>query len=573
MSGSTPTADPVTAALTAPGAPFEVVEATVRGRPTRVWRNAPATLADLMATANAWGELDYLVHGDERWTYAAHNRAAASLARWLAAGVVSPGDRVAIAASNRPAWSLAFWGAACAGAVVVPLNGWSSGEELQYALRDSGATVLFADAPRLARLAGRLHGVRVVVIDGSGAVEESAAEVRALAPLADPEAPFALPDIAIDTDDDATILYTSGTTGRPKGAVGTHRNITSNVMNLLFWGARAAGLAGASAVVPSGIQESTLVTVPLFHATGCHATLVSSMAQGGKLVLLNRFDAVEAVALLERERLTRLVGVPTTVMAVLDAAEGHDLTSVTYVGYGGSPAPPDLPARVRARMPNAVCGVGYGLTESSANATANMAGEYEDQPDSVGLPSPVIEISVVDGLGRRLPVGETGEIVVSGPGIVRGYWGRPKETAETFVDGSLRTGDIGRLDSRGRLYVSDRTKDMIIRGGENVYSAEVEHVLAEHPGVVEAAVVGRPHPLLGEEVAAFVRPLLQGGSELAGGGLAESVREHAAARLAAFKVPCVVLLHPEPLPRTATGKLRKDILRSALHGPVEEGVR
>ncbi|WP_331769107.1 acyl--CoA ligase (plasmid) [Embleya sp. NBC_00888] len=573
--------------LTAPEQPFEVVEATVHGRSTRVWRNAPATLADLLVSGNAWGERDFLVHGTERWTYARHGRAAASLARWLAGdGAVRPGDRIAIAASNRVPWSIAFWGAACAGAVVVPLNAWGTGEELGYALDDSGATWLFADRARLARLTGQLAGIHLVTLDtGSDAPEAAAtgaASVRALVDLADPEAEFALPEVAVDTDDDATILYTSGTTGRPKGAVGTHRNMTTNVMNLLYWGAFEFALAAmeqeaappdpvdpadpAHSTDPLPDQPSTLVTVPLFHATGCHATLVAGMAQGGKLVLMDKFDADIAVDLVERERLTRLVGVPTTIQAILEAGAGRDLTSVTYVGYGGAPAATSLPARIRAQMPHAVCGVGYGLTESSANATTNMGARYAAHPDSVGTPCPIVDIVAVDDRGAPLPTGQVGELVVRGPNVVRGYWKRPEDTAATFTDGGLRTGDLGWVDADGRVYISDRSKDVVIRGGENVYCAEVEDVVGEHPQVAEAAVVGAPHPLLGEEVAVFVVPRHAVDREPGGTGSvdADDLRRHVRERLAGFKVPTIVEVSTEPLPRTPTGKLRKDVLRRLL---------
>lgn len=552
----------VTADLTGLGQPFELTEAVVHGRRLRVWKNAPSTLADLLVTGNSWGDLPFLVHGQERWTYAEHGRAAASFARWLVADAgVQPGDRIALAASNRIAWSIAFWGAAAAGAVIVPLNSWGTGEELEYAVCDSGATVLLADAARLERLQDRLpDGMTVVALEEPPTSYASAVRLSA---VADSHAPFALPDVAVDTDDDATIFYTSGTTGRPKGAVGTHRNITTNVMNLLFWGARAVGMASDDAPSPlaSSEQAGSLVTVPLFHATGCHATLVTAMAQGVKLVLLNRFDPEVAVDLIEQERLTRLVGVPTTVMAVLDAGLDRDLSSITYVAYGGSPAPSSLPHRIRTQLPQASCGVGYGLTESSANATTNIGEEYEEHPDSVGTPCPVIDIKAIDVDGVALPPGEVGELVISGPNIVRGYWNRPEDTAAAFVDGSLRTGDIGYLDEAGRVYISDRSKDVVIRGGENVYCAEIENILGEHPDIAEAAVIGRPHPLLGEEVIAVVT--VRSGvarEDLDVTGVQAFVR----LRLAGFKVPAHVIVSPDPLPRTPTGKLRKDVLRADL---------
>ncbi|MFB7720039.1 class I adenylate-forming enzyme family protein [Nocardia sp. NPDC056100] len=547
--------------LIAAGQPFEIVEEVVRGRRMRVWRNAPRALADLLTNSLAWGELDYLVHGEQRWTYAAHARAAASVARYLVDELaVGPGNRIAIAASNRIEWSIAFWGAASAGAIVVPLNSWGAGEELDYAIRDSGATVLFADAARLARLAGRLAGIDVITLDGPG-LAPGASSVRELAAAIDLDAEFSLPAIELDTDDDATIFYTSGTTGRPKGAIGTHRNMTTNVMNLLYWGAAAARLSDASdstAAQQESTQQSVLVTVPLFHATGCHATLVAAAAQGSKLVLLNKFDAAVAVDLIERERLTRIMGVPTTIQAIVAAGAGRDLSSITYVGYGGAPSSPSLPAAIRRAMPNATLGVGYGLTESSANATTNIGDSYEANPTSVGRPCPVVEVGIVDEDGQSVAPGIIGEVVLSGPNIVRGYWKRPIDSAAAFVNGALRTGDLGYVDELGNLYITDRSKDIVIRGGENVYCAEIEHILADDPQITEAAVIGRPHPRLGEEVLAIVR--------LAAPFTPQTFDERAARarigeRLAAFKVPSTIAVHGEPLPRTITGKLRKDLLR------------
>lgn len=547
----------LTAQLTAVDQPFEVIDADVLGRTMRVWKNAPGCLADLLVAGNGWGDLPFLVHNAESMSYAEHGRAAASFARWLVSSAgLRLGQRVAIAGSNRILWSVAFWGASAAGAVVVPLNSWGTGEELAYAVLDSGASVLIGDEARLERVTGLLpDSLLVVAMIGPSASHPGA---PVLAEIADATAPFVLPAVPVDTDDDATIFYTSGTTGRPKGAVGTHRNITTNVMNLLYWGTRAKALAELRGQVLPPVttaQEGTLVTVPLFHATGCHATLVTAMVQGLKLVLLNRFDAKEAVDLIEKERLTRLVGVPTTVLAVLDAGLGRDLSSLTYVGYGGSPAPPSLPARIRQQLPGSAMGVGYGLTESSANATTNMGQEYEDHPDSVGTPCPVIEIVAVDDEGRTLPAGQVGELVISGPNVVRGYWQRPQESAEAFLDGRLRTGDVGYLDEDGRVYISDRLKDVVIRGGENVYCAEVEAILGEHPQVREAAVIGRPHPQLGEEVIAVV--CVAEGEALEPIDLQHFVR----GRLASFKVPTFIRLTTEPLPRTPTGKLLKNQLR------------
>lgn len=548
--------------LTAPGQPFETESATVRGRRMQVWSHAPETLRELLTGSLSWGSLPFLELDGERLTFAQHARAAASLGRWLVTQGVAAGDRVALAASNSPLWSVAFWGAIAAGAVVVPLNAWWAGEELAYALRDSGARVLFADTARAERLAGHLpSGVRLVGLQSGVAGAEAT-----LADVADPEADYALPpqtapaDGTPPTDADATIFYTSGTTGRPKGAVGTHRNITTNLMNLLFWGAlaEATALARGEEVAPQPTQQSALVTVPLFHVTGCHATLVVALVQGWRLVLMRRFDPQQALDLVERERLTRMIGVPTTVLEIVERTEGRDLSSLTYIGYGGAPAAPELLRRLRRALPQCAVGVGYGLTESSANATTNIGEDYLEHPDSVGHPCPVIEIAAIGPDGLPLDAGQTGELVVRGPVVVRGYWGRPEETAEVFRDGWLHTGDIGRVDADGRVYISDRAKDVVIRGGENVYCAEVEAVLMEQPGVLEAAVVGCPHPRLGEEVATVLR--LRPGApwtEADTAALQSALRE----RLAGFKVPTRVRVQTDPLPRTPTGKVVKSQLR------------
>lgn len=552
----------LTASLTAPGEPFETEAATVFGQQMTVWSKAPQTLRDVLSASLEWGGRPLLQLDDERLSFAEHACAAASLGRWLAARGVRPGDRVAVAASNSPRWSVAFWGAVACGAVVVPLNAWWTGDELAYAIADSGTSVLLADATRGARVAGTLPETIMVI----GLEAGVAGAVALLSEIADAGAPFVMPrvDPPVDggavTDTDTTIFYTSGTTGRAKGAVGTHRNITSNLMNLLFWGAlaqaRALALGEPQSDEPE--QHSALVTVPLFHATGCHATLVVALAQGWRLVLLRRFDPGTALDLVERERITRLVGVPTTVLEVLEASSGRDLSSLTYIGYGGAPAAPELLRRLRLALPHCAVGVGYGLTESSANATTNIGTDYLDHPDSVGRPCPVIHV-IATAAGKELPAGETGELAIRGPVVVRGYWGRPEETSAAFRHGWLLTGDIGRVDADGRVYISDRAKDVIIRGGENVYCAEVEAELARHPDVVEAALVGVEHPRLGEEVGAVLRLRPGCGWDDAA---ALQVQDQLRQRLAGFKTPSRIRVQWEPLPRTATGKLIKTTLRT-----------
>jgi long-chain acyl-CoA synthetase len=556
-----------TATLTAPGQMFEIAEEVIRGVPTRVWKHAPPTLRAVLELSRGHGAATYLVYEDERSTYEEHFRAAAALTGTLIDDYgVRKGDRVAIAMRNFPEWVLSFWAAASAGAVVVPLNAWWTGPELTFALNDSGAKLLFTDAERAERLAphlGDLGVERVIVARADDAV--APAHDRFEEVLSAPGADAALPEVDLGPEDDATIFYTSGTTGRPKGAVGTHRNICTNLMSLFFvamqGGLRATGgLAGGGG---SGGQNANLLSVPLFHATGCHSVLVANTAAGGKLVIMRRWDPERALELIERERITNFGGVPAMVWQVLDSPDfsRRDTSSVTSIGYGGAPAPPELVRRIKAHFPTGHPSNGYGLTETSSLTTMNSGSDYERKPDSVGPPVPVVDVKVVGEEGAELPTGEAGELWVRGPNVVRGYWDNPEATAATFTEGWLHTGDVAEIDDEGFVHIVDRAKDMVIRGGENVYSVEVEAVLFEHPGVTDAAVIGIPHPVLGEEVGAVVQ--LRPGVDIG----AEELRAHVGARLAAFKVPARVWLRDEPLPRNPAGKVLKRELREELVDP------
>jgi acyl-CoA synthetase (AMP-forming)/AMP-acid ligase II len=367
-----------------------------------------------------------------------------------------------------------------------------------------------------------------------------------------------LPDVEIDPDDLASIMYTSGTTGRPKGAEQTHRNFTAFLMNMLY---RSAGATPP----PGAPPPATLLTFPLFHVGGLQSFLLPFTYLGGKVVLLYKWDAKLAVELVEREQVTTLAGVPTTVLQLLEEAEagGRELTSLGTLSSGATLVPPELVRRIDRQLASRAAPTnGYGLTETSGAAVANGGQAYLDRPDSVGLPiSPLIEVRIATPDGEPAPPGEVGEIWLKGPTVVRGYFGNEEATQASFTDGWFHTGDLGRLDDDGYLYVVDRLKDVIIRGGENVYSAEVEAALFEHPDIVEAAAIGLPHDRLGEEVGAVVR--LRPESAVT----EDALREHVAARLAAFKVPVRVWLSDEELPRNAAGKVLKRELRETLVGP------
>jgi long-chain acyl-CoA synthetase len=581
-----------TASLTAPGQMFEMETLTIRSVPTRTWKHAPPTLRAILEASAGYGDTTFLVYEDERMTFVEHFRTVAALSRSLVDRYgIGKGNRVAIAMRNLPEWIIAFWASIAAGAVVVPLNAWWTGGELAYGLADSGTSVVFCDEERKERILPELADVpdlRFMVVTNeepepnggrrpatSGEADRPGGPPLPLVTFVDAVGPVTedstLPEIDIAPDDDATIFYTSGTTGRPKGAVGSHRNSASNMMNLFFVASSGAMRRnGPSIEAGPTTQNSNLLSVPLFHATGCHAILVSNTMAGGKLVMMHHFDPERALELIERERITIFGGVPAMVMQVIDSPSfaTRDTSSVRSISYGGAPCPPGLVRRIKEHFPGGAPGQGYGLTETSAMTTMNSGDDYVRKPDSVGPPAPVCDVAVVaeDYEHDEPPLGEPpdpsaiGELWIKGPNVVRGYWKRPEETAMVFTRGWLHTGDIGRIDEEGFVHVVDRAKDMIIRGGENVYCVEVEAALYEHPAVADDAVIGVPHPVLGEEVGAII--VLRPGTEVGADELARFVGE----RLAAFNVPTRFWFRADPLPRNPAGKVLKRQLRAELLG-------
>ena len=566
----------VHAALTAPGAPFEMDTVEIRGIQTRVWKNAPLSLRALLESSRAHGGAEFLVFDGvaagrpselDRLTFEQHFRAAATLANRLTTEYgVRPGDRVAIVMRNYPEWSVAFWAAAAIGAVVVPLNAWWTGAELEYGLADSGTTVAVVDDRRAAVIAehwAALPELRTIIVAkpaASGAPDGTVSFLDALGGRIDPDAE--LPDVDIDPEDDATIFYTSGTTGTPKGALGTQRNICGNLLSLGFATVRGTIRSGGQPGAGAG-RSVYLLSVPFFHATGCHSILVANLAAGGKIVIMHRWEPGRALDLIETEQVTTFGGVPAMVWQVLEhpSFADRDLSSVKAIGYGGAPAAPELVRRIEAMFPGRTPSNGYGLTETSSVTTLNNGADYQRKPDSVGVAVPVVDLKIVNADRRTLGVGDVGELWIKGPNVVKGYWNKPEATAATFSDGWLHSGDIARIDEEGFVYIVDRAKDMIIRGGENVYCVEVEAALFEHPAVTDAAVIGIPHQVLGEEVGAAVH--LNPGLS----ATEEELRQWVAARLAGFKVPVKIWFFDEPLLRNANGKIMKRELRSELLGP------
>ena len=558
--------------LTAPGARFEMGEEVIRGVNTRVWKNAPPTLRDLFLLGCAHGQKEFVVYEGDRATYDGWARATLALAAELQARGVKKGDRVALVMRNLPEWPVCFFAAVITGAIITPLNAWWTGPELEYGLQDSGSKIAILDAERYERLTEHLpncpdlkrvyvaRAASIGVVDGiaNPKVQHLEAVIGAANAWGDlPEGD--VPDMPIQPDDDASIFYTSGTTGKPKGALGTHRNMCTNIGTAGISAARSFLRRGEEppAVDPNAPQRVTLLVVPLFHVTGCSATLCPTVALGAKLVLMRRWDAEGAMKLIQDEKVNGTGGVPTIAWQLIEhpARANYDLSSLESVTYGGAPSAPELVRKIVETFPKSIPGNGWGMSETSATFTSHLAEDYENRPDSCGPAAPIGDLKVVDPDGKTLGVNEVGELWAKGPQVVKGYWNKPEATAQTFQDGWVKTGDLARLDEEGFCFIIDRAKDMLIRGGENIYCIEVENVLYDHPAVMDAALVGVPHRTLGEEPGAVVT--LKPGAAASEAELRAFVAE----RLAAFKVPVKIEFWPETLPRNANGKIMKTELK------------
>jgi long-chain acyl-CoA synthetase len=565
-----PTTDELRAELTGPGGAFEVVRVDTPDGPMKRYKDRLPhlrSIAEIFGAAH--GDKEFVVYGERRVTFAEFLAEANAVSAGLVAAGIGKGDRVAVLSANSPEWCSTFWATVDLGAILVGLNGWWNADEIRYGLDHSGAKVLVADAKRFERLAGDLRHLdaleHIYLTDADPtafATPSDGARVHAFSELATTPAE-GFPTVEIAEDDPAVIFYTSGTTGRPKGAVSTHANMIANLQNTVFTltlGTLANPEAGS---VVAGGQPVSLLTSPLFHVSGCHSTLVVGFMGGMKLVIpQGRFDPEVAFRLIEAEGVKIWTAVPTMIWRATEhpARLDHDLSSVVSVAFGGSPSADELQRRVRETFPNVkATSNAYGLTESSSAATVLSMGADLARADSVGLPMPVVDLAVAGADGEHLRPGRTGEVLIRGPIVMDGYWNDPEATAETIRDGWLHTGDVGHLDAEGYLFITDRAKDMLIRGGENVYCVEIENRLVEHPDIADAAVIGVPHTELGEEVKAVIE--LAPGAALSDDDIRQWVRD----ALAEFKVPTYVERWPEKLPRNASGKLLKNVLRGEGH--------
>lgn len=558
------------AALSGAGSPLALTDTVIDGVTYKTYAEAPPTLRDLFIAGHAaFSAREFLVYEDERITYDAMRRAVANFARVLTETYgIKKGDRIAIIMRNYPQWPVAFFAGLSIGAIVTPMNSWWTGEELEYGLNDSGTRLAIVDPQLFERINSHwvnMPELEAVIIARDPderpdprvtAMEDYIGEAPSWATLED----IPLSDTPLTPEDDATIMYTSGTTGKPKGALASHRAIISNMLNAITCRARRYLRAGEALPEPDpdpANANKTLLAVPFFHATGALAILIPSWATGAKIVSMYKWDVEKALPIIQNEKINSVGGVPAIAWQLIEHPDRakYDLSSINTVAYGGAPSAAELVTTIKTTFKQAMPSNGWGMTETCATATQNFGEDYINRPLSAGVPPPAVELKVVDPDGKVLGPNEVGELWCKGPSNCKLYWNRPQATAETFIDGWVVTGDLAKIDEEGFLYLVDRAKDMLIRGGENIYCIEVENALYDHSAIMDASVVGIPHKVLGEEVGAVVQ--LKPGKSVS----QDELRAHVANQLAAFKVPVKILFQSDPLPRNANGKILKPELR------------
>ena len=538
------------AQLTAAGAPFELAGDATSGR---FYANAPATLPDALGVARQHGEREFLVYEGERRTFNQLMAEADALATALQARGVKKGDRVAIAMRNYPEWMMAFIGITQMGGVIVPVNSWGQPADIAYTLEDSGATLVLCDQPRYDGVAQWLaqQGIEAVI-----ARPARPDDPRRWEALIAPHRGASPAPVPLQGDDLAMIMYTSGTSGKPKGAASTHRALCQAIFNLECCAIAAAMTNGETigVMLQRGFEPTSLLAVPLFHVSGCHAQFLVNLRAGRRIVMMYKWDVDRALAYIEQERVTAIAAAPVMILDLLESPgyDATDTSSLFSLGVGGAATPKRVTQLLGEKLPQNFSGTGWGMTETNAQGASLTGKAWSVKPGSSGFLHPIVDLRICDEEGGELPPGSTGEIWVRSSANIREYWNRPEVNAREFQSGWLRTGDMGYVED-GFLFLADRAKDMIIRGGENIYPFEIENEFIDHPAVKEVAVIGLPHERLGEEVCAVVHP--------AGPVTAEDLLAFAMTRLAPYKVPARVVFTSEPLPRNATNKVLKVVLR------------
>jgi len=546
--------DAVMAQLTAPGAPFELAGSHESGH---YYAKAPANLAVALAVARQHGDREFLVYEGERRSFNDLMDEADAIGAALQARGVRPGERVALAMRNYPEWMAIFIGVISIGAVIVPVNSWGKPADIAYTVEDCGARLAFCDQQRYDGVAElfRDKGIDAIIArpakaEDPNGLDAFVADFRGRAPA----------PVDIDPEDLAMIMYTSGTSGKPKGAASTHRAICQALYNMECAAIAAAMCNGEliKEMLGRGFAPTSLLAVPLFHVSGCHAQFLANLRGGRRIVMMYKWDVDRALEYIEQEHITTIAAAPSMLLDLLEAPRfgQTDTSSLFSLGIGGAATPPRVSKLLYEKLPQNFSGTGWGMTETNAQGASLTGKAFHFKPGSAGFPHPIVDIRICDEEGNTLPSGDAGEIWVRSCANIREYWHRPEVNAEEIRDAWLKTGDIGYLDDDGFLYLADRAKDMIIRGGENIYPIEIENELLELDAVKEVAAIGLPHERLGEEVAVVVHLHLNDSLGM------EQLLEYARGRLAAYKVPTRVFFSEEALPRNATNKVLKAVLKA-----------
>ena len=542
--------------MMAPGLPYEIEEREFDGIRYRTFKNTKTTVKELLDSGRAHGDVAFIVYEEENYSFKDFFAQVDAIGYQLVNRYgVKKGDRVAIAMRNYPEWMMVYVAVVSLGAIVVPLNSWGQKAELEYGITDSGACVVFCDEQRYLHIADSLGALNTRAVVTRTSLDALADKAELYTDFIADGKGKDLPAFACSSEDPVMIMYTSGTTGLPKGALSNHRNIIQALTSFEFH-ANTSAMANLDIIekmLGSGLQPTSLLAVPLFHVSGCYALFLLSLLGGRRLVMMYKWDAGKALKLIESKRITTLSAVPSMVMDVLEHPDFDktDTSSLSAIGGGGTACPPKFSRLVYEKVESPYLGSGYGMTESNAICASGTGAAFKYKPTSSGTLSPIVDFKTVDEEGNERPRGATGEIWLKSPTVIKEYWNKPEASAKTFHQGWLATGDIGYIDDENFVFVVDRAKDMVIRGGENIASAEIESCVTEMPEIHEVAAFGVPHEKLGEELAVAIT--LQPGARCS----EDAVREHVKGKLAGFKVPTYVWICSQPLPRNASGKLLK----------------
>jgi len=562
MSDITQEFNAVMAQLTSEGAPYELAGDDGSGR---YYAKAPANLVNALAVARQHGDREFLIYEGERRSFNQLMDEADAIGAALQAHGIRPGERVALAMRNYPEWMAVFIAVISIGAVIVPVNSWGKPEDIAYTVEDAGSRLVFCDQQRFNGAAELLRekGVKAIVVrpmkdEDPDGLPAFMADFRGKSPA----------PVTIDPEDLAMIMYTSGTSGKPKGAASTHRAICQALYNM-----ECAGVAAAmcnsekiGAMLEKGFEPTSLLAVPLFHVSGCHAQFLANLRGGRRIVMMYKWDVDRALEYIEKERITTIAAAPSMILDLLDSPKfgQADTSSLFSIGIGGAATPPKVAKLLNEKLPQNFSGTGWGMTETNAQGASLTGKAFGLKPGSAGFPHPIVDIRVCDEAGNRLPDGTAGELWVRSCANIREYWHRPEANEEEFSNGWLKTGDIGYLDDEGFLFLADRAKDLIIRGGENIYPIEIENQLLELDEVKEVAAIGMPHERFGEEVAVVVHLHLHASLDT------DKLLQYARSKLASYKVPTRVFFSEEPLPRNASNKLLKPVLKAKYFSPSEK---